>query len=415
MIDNLGKTERAKTLDEVVVDLVVQIACLALLAYWTVILLQPLLGVMLWSVILAVLLYPAFDWMVGKLRVPRVLAALVLTVLTLAVLIGPVTWLGLSLAASVRILAERLGTGDIAVPAPPEGVKGWPLLGERVYAIWFLASTNLREALSQIAPQLKPVGTVLLGYAGSVGISMLQFIAAVAISGFLLLPGPSMVKAVRMIFRRIAWGRGDEFVSLAGATVRSLARGVIGVSVLQALLVGIGLLVAGVHAAGLFSFLVVILGIVQIGPFIVIGPLVIWSWMTMDLGGALIFSAYMLPVTLLDNFLRPFVMAHGLQDTNADHPGWCHRRSSDARSYRAFHRAHRAGHCLGAADGLGAGRARCIETAVTVAVTIRGVFCPAAWQRHPRAAARRRRRAGRSVAGVLDPAANRSRGRAKPA
>ena len=156
MIDNLGKTERAKTLDEAVVDLVVQIACPALLAYWTVILLQPLLGVMLWSVILAVLLYPAFDWMVGKLRVPRVLAALVLTILTLAVLIGPVTWLGLSLAASVRILAERLGTGYIAVPAPPEGVKGWPLLGERVYAIWFLASTNLREALSQIAPQLKP-------------------------------------------------------------------------------------------------------------------------------------------------------------------------------------------------------------------------------------------------------------------
>jgi predicted PurR-regulated permease PerM len=284
------------------------------------------------------------------------------------------------------------------------------LLGERVYAIWLLASTNLREALSQIAPQLKPVGTVLLGYAGSVGISMLQFIAAVAISGFLLLPGPSMVKAVRMIFRRIAWGRGDEFVSLAGATVRSLARGVIGVSVLQALLVGIGLLVAGVHAAGLFSFLVVILGIVQIGPFIVIGPLVIWSWMTMDLGGALIFSAYMLPVTLLDNFLRPFVMAHGLKTPMLIILVGVIGGVLTHGVIGLF-----IGHCLGAADGLGAGRARCIETAVTVAVTIRGVFCPAAWQRHPRAAARRRRRAGRSVAGVLDPAANRSRGRAKPA
>ena len=83
VIDNLGKAERAKALDAVVVDLVVQIACLALLAYWTVILLQPLLGIILWSVILAVLLYPAFDWMVRRLRVPRVLAALVLTVLTL--------------------------------------------------------------------------------------------------------------------------------------------------------------------------------------------------------------------------------------------------------------------------------------------------------------------------------------------
>ena len=313
MMDNLSKAERAKTLDAAVVDLVVQIACLALLAYWTMILLQPLLSIILWSVILAVLLYPAFDWMVGKLRMPRVLAALVLTVLTLAVLIGPATWLGLSLAASVRVLAERLGAGDIAVPAPPEAVKGWPLLGERIYGIWLLASTNLRAALGQFGPQLKPVGTALLGYAGSAGISMLQFIAAVAISGCLLLPGPSMVNSARMIFRRIARRRGDEFVSLAGATVRSLARGVIGVSLLQALLVGIGLMVAGVPAAGLFSFLVLILGIVQIGPLIVTGPLVIWSWTTMDLGGALIFSAYMLPVTILDNFLRPFVMAHGLK------------------------------------------------------------------------------------------------------
>jgi predicted PurR-regulated permease PerM len=142
VIDDLGKAQRAKTLDAAVVDLVIQIACLALLAYWTLVLLQPLLSIILWSVILAVLLYPAFDWMVGKLRMPRALAALVLTVLSLAVLIGPATWLGLSLAASVRILAERLGSGDIAVPAPPESVKGWPLLGERLYGIWFLASTN---------------------------------------------------------------------------------------------------------------------------------------------------------------------------------------------------------------------------------------------------------------------------------
>ena len=313
MIDNVGKMARAKALDAAIVDLVIQIACLALLAYWTLILLQPLSSIILWSIILAVLLYPAFSWMVDKLRVPRVIAALALTILTLAVLIGPATWLGLSLVGTVRILAERLGSGDIGVPAPPEGVKGWPLLGERVYDIWFLASTNLSAAFVQIGPQLKPIGTALLGYAGSAGISMLQFIAAVAISGFLLLPGPSMVNSARMIFRRVARRRGDEFVSLAGATVRSLARGVIGVSLLQALLVGIGLLVAGVPAAGLFSFVILALGIVQIGPLIVTGPLVIWSWTTMDVGGALMFSAYMLPVTLLDNFLRPFVMAHGLK------------------------------------------------------------------------------------------------------
>jgi membrane protein implicated in regulation of membrane protease activity len=57
VIDDLGKAQRAKTLDAAVVDLVIQIACLALLAYWTLVLLQPLLSIILWSVILAVLLY----------------------------------------------------------------------------------------------------------------------------------------------------------------------------------------------------------------------------------------------------------------------------------------------------------------------------------------------------------------------
>jgi predicted PurR-regulated permease PerM len=39
---------------------------------------------------------------------------------------------------------------------------------------------------------------------------------------------------------------------------------------------------------------------------------VIWSWMTMDPLSALLFTAYMLPVGLADNILRPVVMARGL-------------------------------------------------------------------------------------------------------
>jgi predicted PurR-regulated permease PerM len=56
---------------------------------------------------------------------------------------------------------------------------------------------------------------------------------------------------------------------LAGATIRNVSRGIIGISILQALLAGIGLLFAGVPAAGLCSFLVLVLGIIQVGPLIV--------------------------------------------------------------------------------------------------------------------------------------------------
>jgi len=92
-----------------------------------------------------------------------------------------------------------------------------------------------------------------------------------------------------------------------------VSRGVIGISVLQALLAGIGLMVAGVPQASLIAFAVLILGIIQIGPSIILIPVIIWSWTVMETTSALLFTAYMIPVNLLDNFLRPIIMGRGLK------------------------------------------------------------------------------------------------------
>jgi Protein of unknown function (DUF3141)/AI-2E family transporter len=75
---------------------------------------------------------------------------------------------------------------------------------------------------------------------------------------------------------------------------------------------GLGFVVAGIPAAGFLSFLALVLGIVQIGPAILFIPIVVWSWMAMETTSALIFTAYMIPVGLVDNVLRPLVMARGL-------------------------------------------------------------------------------------------------------
>src|SRR5262249_17482040 len=161
------------------------------------------------------------------------------------------------------------------------------------------------------APQLKPYGSRMLGAVGNTGLNILKFIAAVVVSGFLLIPGPALAQSARSLLQFVAAKRGDEFIDLAGATIRNVSRGIIGISVLQALLTGVGLMVAGVPAAGLLSFLVLFLGIVQF-PSLILFPLIIWSWITMETTAALLFSAYMLPVGLLDNVLRPLVIGKGL-------------------------------------------------------------------------------------------------------
>ena len=298
--------------NDALVILCIRIVCLGLLGYWSLILIRPFLTVIVWSIIIAVAVYPIFDWLSSKLYGHRTLTAVMITVFGLFIILGPVTWLGISLAASVQTLVARFGDGSLAIPPPPVVIKAWPVIGEKAYEIWQLASTNIRELLIEAAPQLKPLGGRLLSAAGNVGINLFQFILAAVISGFLLVPGTPLVQHVKNIVSRIVGARGEEFVDLAGATIRNVSRGIIGIAILQALLAGIGLLFAGIPAAGLFSFLVLLFGILQIGPSIILIPLIIWSWFTMDTTMAVLFTVYMVPVNLLDNLLRPLV-AKGLE------------------------------------------------------------------------------------------------------
>src|SRR5262249_54850265 len=160
---------------------------------------------------------------------------------------------------------------------PPESVKNWPLIGERVHEFWSLASNNLSAALLQIAPQLRPLGGSLLRSAADAGTAVLKLVAAIILAGFLFPRGPALAESARTFCRRLVSKRGEEFVSLAGATIRAVARGVIGVSVVQALLAAIGLTVAGIPGASLITSAVLICGIVQIGAAVVLIPVIIWA------------------------------------------------------------------------------------------------------------------------------------------
>jgi predicted PurR-regulated permease PerM len=187
------------------------------------------------------------------------------------------------------------------------------LIGGQIYQSWHLASSNIKAVLVSLAPHLKPLGSTLLRIAADGGTSILQFLISIIVAGFLFCPGPSIVKSVKLFSRRLARDRAEGFVDLAGATIRAVSLGVVGVSVLQALLAGLGLTVAGIPGASVITSAVLILGIVQIGPSIVIIPAIIWSWITMETTAALLFTVYMVPVTLLDNILKPIVMTRGLR------------------------------------------------------------------------------------------------------
>ena len=295
-----------------IMQLAVRLGLLAFLLYWSFVLVRPFIPVLAWSMVLTVALYQPYEWLSVRLGGRPKLAAVIVTVTCLLIIIGPATWLGLGMIDGLQNFAGQLGTGTLTIPSPPEGVKDWPLLGAQIYGLWNQASTNLGAALGQVAPHLKPLAGPVLAFAGSAGVGTLQFILSVALSGFLFIYGPRLVEAIRRIQARVVTQRGEDFVALAGLTIRMVAQGVIGVAVLQSLLAGVGLQLAGVPHAGVLAFAVLVLAILQIGSAIVLLPVIIWIWATKDLAVALPLTIYLVIVGLADNILKPILMGRGL-------------------------------------------------------------------------------------------------------
>jgi predicted PurR-regulated permease PerM len=293
------------------VGIAIRVGLLALLAYWSWEIVSPFLTILVWSAILAVALYPLFDWLKNWLNRPK-LAATLVTLLCVLVVVAPVVWLGFGLLNAVEFVAKKLDAGLPSVPLPSQSIREWPLIGEQIYRLWTRAVTDISAQLTELAPVLKPMARWLLQVASNVMVGLLEFLLSIIVAGFLFCPGPKLVDALAQVMEHILRPRGREMVRLAGATIRNVSRGVIGVALLQSVLAGAGFLMAGVPGAGILAFASLVLGIVQIGPAILFLPIIVWSWMTMETAHALMFTAYMVPVGLVDNLLRPVLMARGL-------------------------------------------------------------------------------------------------------
>jgi predicted PurR-regulated permease PerM len=295
-----------------VTDLVIRLGFLGVFAYWSFTLVSPFLSVVVWSVIFTVALYPAYTWLKGHLADRGGLAALLITLLSVAIVVGPVAVLASSLAESIHELASGLRDETIKLPPPWEGVSDWPVVGEPVEKAWRLASTNLETAVKEYGPALLPAGGTVLRKLAAIGGDILILLVSVIIAGFLFVPGPRLALGARRFASRLVQPRGAHFVDLAGATIRNVSRGVIGVAALQALLAGIVLMAADVPGAGLLAFCCLILGIVQIGAAPVLLPVIVWAWVARPGGAALVLTLLLAPVMVVDNVLRPLLMGRGL-------------------------------------------------------------------------------------------------------
>ena len=288
------------------------ILALALLCYR---IFSPFLVLMVWALILAITLYPLHRGLAARLGGRKGWAATLITVLGVALIVAPTAVLLNSLGDSVHRVMYEVQQNTLQIPPPSPGVAEWPVVGTKIHAYWQLAHDNLPALVQSLQPKIGELAKEAVAMVASIGGGILAFVAAFIIAGIIMAFGEAGDRASRAIFARVfGFERGEQFAMLSVATIRAVAQGVIGIAFIQAILVGLCLLLAGVPLAGLLAVVVLVLGIAQVPALVVTLPAIAYLWMSGDYGTgeAALYSVVLFIAGMADNVLKPLMLGRGV-------------------------------------------------------------------------------------------------------
>jgi predicted PurR-regulated permease PerM len=275
--------------------------------------LRPFLAASVWAAMLVVATWPLFAGLEQRLGNRRGLAVLIMSLGMLLLLVLPL-WLALDtiFEHSEELAAVGKSVAANGLPPIPAWVKTLPLVGERVAAGWGqLAAGGAAGVVAKATPYAADAGKWVLAQVGGFGGMLIQFLLVVTISAIFYSSGEAGARMARRFGLRLAGERGENSIILAGQAIRGVALGVGVTAIVQTVLGGIGLAIAGVPFASLLSALMLMLCIAQIGPMLVLLPAVGWMVWTGDTGWATFLLVWSLVVGTLDNFLRPMLIKRG--------------------------------------------------------------------------------------------------------
>ena len=276
--------------------------------------LRPFLPALVWAVMIVVATWPMMKSLERSFGGRRAPAVFVMTLGMLFLVVIPF-WLAVSTIGEhsdqIVSFAQRI-TKD-GLPAAPDALRTVPLVGQKIHDFWnSLVTGGVSHLMSYLSPHAAEGSKWLLAQAGSIGGVLVEFVLMLVIASILFATGEGAARTMRRFGFRLSGQRGESSVILAGQAIRSVALGVGVTAIVQTLIGGMGMALAGVPFAPLLAALMLMLCIAQIGPLPILAPAVIWMYWQ---GDQAVWATFLLIVTViavsLDNLLRPLLIKRG--------------------------------------------------------------------------------------------------------
>src|SRR3954470_1195664 len=275
--------------------------------------LSPFLGALIWAVMIVI---PTWPWMRRLQRVlwgRRWLAASAASVILLLLLIVPVLATVVTILGHVEdIRGWAQYAREFRLPAPPGWVAGLPLIGERAVEVWQDVAAKGVESLGDtVSPYAGDLVQWFIARIGTLGAILVQLVLTMIATTVLYIHGEHAADAALRLGGRLAGEQGEGAVRLSAQAIRGVALGVVVTALLQALIGGAGLAIAGVPFAAVLTALMFLLAVAQIGAAIVLLVPVIWLYWSGAVGWGTFLVVVMVVTATIDNVVRPILIKKG--------------------------------------------------------------------------------------------------------
>lgn len=294
-------------------DLAVRLSLIAGLVAWSASIVRPFLSPMIWGAVLAVTMHPLYERTSRALGGRRKIVAVSFVLLPLLLFTAPIIFIAESLVDDVLRLNHAYQSGEAFVPPPNPNLKDLPFVGERLFKLWSSAHQDLHATMERLSPQLLEFRASALVFVRGFAAVLVTLLFSLIVMAVFLLTSEQAARSVRGLSIRVAADHGDQLVSLARDTIRSVAKGIVGVAFIQAILGGLGCVVAGVPMAGLWTVLMLVFAVAQLPTMLVLLPLIFYVFQNSSAPVAIAFAIWSVLVGLIDNVLKPMLMGRGVE------------------------------------------------------------------------------------------------------
>jgi predicted PurR-regulated permease PerM len=289
------------------------LAVLLLLLLGCLLVLRPFLSATLWGIVLCCSSWPLYCRLLRFVGQRRSLAAFIMMLGMVLIILLPFAIVGTTLADNVKEVTGAV-KGWIAQgpPPPPQWLAKVPAVGQRATAYWQSLAADTAKLGAEVQRLIEPVSRWLLGVGLAFGGGLLELALSLFIAFFLFRNGAAIAEQLNTAVERIGGPRGKHLLNVANKTIRGVVYGILGTALVQAVMAGIGFLIAGVPGPAFLALLTFFFSVIPVvGTGLVWVPAAIWLFYQGSTGWGIFMVAWGLMVGNVDNVVKPWLISQG--------------------------------------------------------------------------------------------------------